>query len=1117
MKKSFIIGLVLCGMMLQYFPVLANSQIETSIQTILCSEDAGVKSGTVSGKNFGGDTGLYIRSDDNGNPSQKSYLKFDISAINIRNLKSVKIELCMSDNNNYGTNGIGYVADNNWSGGTGDSKGATVTNGEICFDNAPELTEPLGILPRAPARYENIQFDVTDIIRRKYADSRQITFMLYPTQAVKYPSGYYSMEYEEDSKRPKLIVESYAYERVLTEIDMSGNGFIEKNMYFSGECDIHYLCRDQFGEPLFHEDVELCLAEQYSGVTLGADGHIDVAEEVKLPYITVQAKGDGVTAERKIYLLDVTDARNVVFDDEEETAKHGTFFNESIVDGGGIRLNPNGYIEFDVSVNPDVSNYITVKLDGSDTGNGMLFLTTSDDAITGAYGTQWPELDRILSEQTFTEGFAYTTYMLPESVTQGKEKIRAKIFSTGQATPYNSTPIAAQTEPSRKIFSAFSHTTAFSPEVNSVAQREPISDPVKGSDGEKEHLIKAVNNGIKKMLSWQAYGEKMDTLIASYPELSIFKGMLTYNGANYKCTDKEAWKTTNYPRTLTSNMSTMNTLFLFAVAYENSWSPYYHNPEMIDRILCAMDVLCVIQGANGGFQSARANWIGGPERKNANGSALEGAGQRGFSKAFCMIYDAASKEGLLDKEIDHDDNPETPKLTRREAYLDMFVKARYHMAVTGCGHAPNQDAHDKLAMVYHNQAVGLLDSKQAWDDDEIMKYVRMALGTEPNLLNKRYWVSPKGIPLEPGGTNYGGYDVGYSVATAELAAEIASVMKNQEAKEAANRMIDALSYFFYEKNDQDHTPIITNDAVVSWRNNFNPPRDSNYFLVPESVLYLDNPIATKFLQKYLEHGRIYQLDTTTTNAHLVDQIITATELLLNYDEIVAQDISQALLPYEKDSFIFADEVSGAIAFKNGDEVIYATVDYRNANENDFSLTRLHYMTDTNDIVANVEQKTPYGFKKLSIVEYKDYIIIMNSDEEKSYVFTDPSYTANAVDLRNSEVLRLEQIEIPPLTTRIFQRIEEKKVVVQNLSLAEGKLNFTLCNPLPQYQQGIIYVAGYDGKRLTKAYPIKCNLRDMSKNDFSVPVSGDNNTKYQVYFFDENLTPLSDGGELNDTK
>lgn len=744
MKKLCSIVVLICTFITILPSALTAAEVHTKTVFIDCAMDAHVRNGNLACYNYGGADSIRLSSSEDGEITSKGYIKFYLNEIGADNIKSATLRLCSSDNNNYATNALGICDANAWI--EGDGNGDILNNGEITWNNAPKMNEHISLIPKGTTKREPVFIDLTNIVKKYYAE--EITFVIYPGEAKKYPAGYYTKESGETGKTPQLIVELYDYDRKLAKIDLSGNSYIQKTTYNDASLNLECECYDQYGQQMDISSVSIDLKDDVSGVQL-KNGVLHIDKDVEADSVVIVAKAEGINCEQTICLIDEGDARSVDLSSADERRKHHAEVYQANYGSECISLNKDGYVLFDISISPIAQNYITVELGGSDNGSGMLFLDTPDSEINGSYGTSTPELDRIMNVPIFETGNSYSTYALPEELTAGRNKIRLKIFSTGQANPYSSgDKTGKQTEPSRRIFGITSHTD---PTMINRSNEASVALPgtvVTNKIAQKEYIRNYLDESIQKLLNWQVYGDKFERFCANYPELRLFEGMLPFKGVSLNLTTKQEWKDTNYKRTFTSNLATMNSLYLFAIAYKSEWSNYYQKEEMIDRILKAMDFLCVAQGANGGFQSAGGNWVGGPERINANGSALEGYGQIGFAQGFCEIFDFLSSDDL-NYEIDDDDNLNTTDVSRKDAYLRLFKMSREHIGV-GSGHAPNQDAANKLAVLYINKAIELLDKDSAWTEKEVNKYVDIVLGEAVNSINYNYWVSDKGIPMEPG-------------------------------------------------------------------------------------------------------------------------------------------------------------------------------------------------------------------------------------------------------------------------------------------------------------------------------------------------------------------------------
>lgn len=162
----------------------------------------------------------------------------------------------------------------------------------------------------------------------------------------------------------------------------------------------------------------------------------------------------------------------VVFGDTASETSHRVSAPGTFVEAGGLgepcrRISAGGSITFEIKCDPVKQNYLTVRLWGSDSGAGMLFLSRP---IPGEYGSAWPELDymkndfgylRSYAERAFPGRFFYSTYVIPIILTRNKQTVKLTITSTGSANPYAASGadrVSKQGEASRGIYAAYTHT-----------------------------------------------------------------------------------------------------------------------------------------------------------------------------------------------------------------------------------------------------------------------------------------------------------------------------------------------------------------------------------------------------------------------------------------------------------------------------------------------------------------------------------------------------------------------------------------------------------------------------------------------------------------------------------
>jgi hypothetical protein len=110
-------------------------------------------------------------------------------------------------------------------------------------------------------------------------------------------------------------------------------------------------------------------------------------------------------------------------------------------------IGPEGSLEFELTCDPAKQNYLTVKFWGSDTGNGMIFVLDpvwGELALRPEYQSEQPELDYMSEDPAFPGRFYYSTYIIPEIMVIGQKRVKIKLVSTGQATPYSTDQKVAQ-------------------------------------------------------------------------------------------------------------------------------------------------------------------------------------------------------------------------------------------------------------------------------------------------------------------------------------------------------------------------------------------------------------------------------------------------------------------------------------------------------------------------------------------------------------------------------------------------------------------------------------------------------------------------------------------------
>ncbi len=715
-------------------------------------------------------------------------------------------------------------------------------------------------------------------------------------------------------------------------------------------------------------------------------------------------------------------------DTGSETGHQVFPYNASVSPGGKgqlcRRIGSNGFISFTLACHPSEPTYLTVKLWGSDRVSGTQYLYWYDpDTRIGAYQTAWPELTIWNDQAPFPGRFVYCTYLLPDRLTEGRNQVTLKLADAELG-----------------IYRVYTHLEPFFNPEGEIQGKDPGPGPIRpaGARSQYDQLVYQANLGIAEFLTWQKYGPVWNAQVAAGTAPSAITGAVTFDGRGGNSSwTKQQWKEDIYQRFTDSNLVSLQALEAYGIAYVSPWSDYYHNPEMVDRIVKGLDFFRVAQGANGGFGNPWGLlWIGGPDRVNG-AHPLEGFGLHALADAYLMVHDQID-EAVLNTLIDEDDNPDTSKVTRRTAWVNLFKGMVSHMQ-TDRGHAPNQDRAQVHTMTRANQCLKLLSPEEAWPDSLVRQWIYQAMGAGANPVYGGYWESQKGLALEVHGTINGGYCGNYGPAAlrfihsyGEMTGGHDAIVNGRFVKE-----IEAFANFVYPDNDRDGYRGWVNESVISWRPNKYPaaafPGPAGFNGLAWAALHLDHPTAIRILQEYIANRRVYQIDCSASAvaAHYADNTLQTIKMVDVFKAVEALPAASARLPMECEPiFAWADEQAGAVAVRHNGARWYMTLNWRHdycsncsrsqANAIPSHIARIHYTTDTMDRIANVAMQTPYGMFKLYTCRYGDYLVAMNLSETETYSLDISSLTDGpAVDLIESRPVSGPMVEISPRTTLVL--------------------------------------------------------------------------------------------------
>lgn len=691
------------------------------------------------------------------------------------------------------------------------------------------------------------------------------------------------------------------------------------------------------------------------------------------------------------------------------------------------RIEPGGELAFELACDPTRTNYLTLKLWGSDREVCTLFLAGERNRY-GRYGEEVPELDLNQGGAAFPGRFYYATYRIPAELTAHRRKVRLRLLAVGGIAPYAPRDRVEQPlkRPTRGIYRVYLGTDPFfvpaADERQGTSPRRvaPVPSPVAGlAEANLRHLDAAVDD----LLRWQLYGPDWDARVAKKQAPAALTGAVVRGGAPRSA--PSAWQDWVTARSTDANCSALAAVGVYARAYHLAGSKYHGDRRLLERVLKALDFHAIAQGSNGGF-SAR-HWVGGPKRARAGG-IIEGDGTRWLGRALLHVYRELQQQGLLDARIDDDDDPATPAVSRRAAYARLFALHRDFLGSReGQGHAANQDMLQVLALWTANESVRLLAPDRAWPRDRALAPVRRAAGLAPDLLGGQ-WLSRKGLPLEPWGTLGGGYCGNYGLLCVHLLSELAELSGDEAVRRRASEAFRAASHFYYPDTDEQGQPVVRKEGVISTRNT-KWPCQVDYGLDPYAAVELGCAEARRAFQLWLADGhRPAPLDrgahfpaTAARQIHAAGHFARALTLPTTptrlFNEPGQADLARA------------DESGSVIAARHGDARLYVSLNWRRGfrrggRDPDHvrvnNIARIHHTTPAVDRIVTLEMQSPHGFGKLYLCTYGPYRIALNLTDDTTYSVPPLPDVAEAIDLISGKKVDVRRsIALPPSSSLVL--------------------------------------------------------------------------------------------------
>jgi hypothetical protein len=729
-------------------------------------------------------------------------------------------------------------------------------------------------------------------------------------------------------------------------------------------------------------------------------------------------------------------ADELKFGDAAPETAHRLVADKTALDTGGQgercrRIEPGGALVFDLECDPEAQNYLTVKFWGSDGDVATLFLWVGGKRL-GAYGEAWPELDLSQGGPAFPGRFYYATYTIPRLATAGKRTVTLKVAAVGSLAPYAASPSdreKPQTRPTRGIYRAYSGADPFfTPgSAETQGQAPPASfRPKPAGFPDVGQLRKDVDDAIARLMRWQLYGPAWEAAVAERRAPGIVRGAIARGASPSRAMSDPEWRDFVANPT-TQNGLPLSALAIFAKAYQSPWSRHHHSAEILDRVVKGLDFYAALQGSNGAF--CNKTWVGGPRRRPAAGSCLEGFGTQALGQAVLLLQNELAAGKLLEQPIDADGDPSTPALPRREAWAEMLRRHRDFLASKeGRGHAANQDLAQMNALWSANEVARVLAPPQAWPREKALEYVHSAAGLTKDPLGG-YWITRKGLCLEPWGTLGGGYCGNYGLMGVHQLSDLARWTGDKKVEQRALDAVHAAAYFYYPAAGEDGYLCMKKEGIISTRNT-KWPCATDYGIDAYAAGALRDPVAIRQVQLAIEHGVVPRV-LPEGDSHFIEDLKPLVFGMENYEAALALAPAARRLPMEdgQADFAWADEQGATVAVKHRGARLYMSLNWRRGFKDGKrdpehvqanNIARVHYTMPTIDRIATIEMESPHGFGKLYVCRYGPYLVAMNASEDAAYDVPLPAGVREAVDLVSGKACPAQgSVRVLPSTTAIL--------------------------------------------------------------------------------------------------
>lgn len=577
-----------------------------------------------------------------------------------------------------------------------------------------------------------------------------------------------------------------------------------------------------------------------------------------------------------------------------------------------------GTLDFDLRVDPDQPNYLTVKFWGGDFGQerGRLVLYIEGKQIGQRHLGEIDMLDIMNDMPRYPGRFFYKTLPLPETITHGKDRVTLSIQSIGRIWGYGNTWDKFQQsleQDSRGIYRAYTHTESFfeppadepQGEVPNVQKRQEPGPEVIGQ------VKQRINAEIRKQMS---YGDDMR---------QVFIQFLTK-------------------------------------AYHTPWTDAYQNKQVLEKIVRGIDSRYrVFQENPDIIKSDRETWN------------HDWFGYGPTADAVRLLSEEL--QPYLDEKVIGTDIP------RRKGWADMFVASREWHRRHRRQYTNQSMIKDTYGIYLPNRGVAVVDPSRAWPEEQAKRYLYESIGLEPwrgsddengnptYPLGDDYWqLSEKGLTKELGYVGNYGEVIDWAVAIYDATRPTPDAEGDSKIKQQLIRLAKARGAFRYPNIDADGNKTMHLETVIGWRDDSYPGGtvydsrfswDGSPFQAGAATL---DPTLVGYAQQMLEDNQFFKAVEARNEERGFRVTVNLLKVPGDYEAIKSapsQPTRLPMAPGQPDS-AFADTDNGVVAIKHGDEILYASLYWR-ARYAINDLARIHHLTPTIERDATVRLETQF--------------------------------------------------------------------------------------------------------------------------------------------------------------